>query len=192
MHLVHHQRRPRRQMLKSLLGGAALTVAAPALTATAAGQSGTPADVDTVDPSIPRGEVLSVTPVASMSADEVARYVGQIGLEAQDFRFGVDAWQVIYASVDFTGEPTIASGLVVLPDSDTSNLQLVSWLHGTTVYRGDAASVSVESADRMVAFAIAAVGYGVAAPDYLGLGLGPGFHPYDRIPSTVTASIDAL
>lgn len=52
--------------------------------------------------------------------------------------------------------------------------------------------MSVERADRMIAVAIASAGYAVSAPDDLGLGLGPDRCPYDHVPSTVTASVDAL
>lgn len=38
----------------------------------------------------------------------------------------------------------------------------------------------------------ASAGYLTSAPDYLGLGVGPGFHPYANARSTVTASVDAL
>jgi dienelactone hydrolase len=71
-------------------------------------------------------------------------------------------------------------------------LPIVSWQHGTTGYKAEAASVSAESPDRAAAYAFAAAGHAVSAPDYLGLGVGPGTHPYDHHASAVTASIDAL
>lgn len=60
------------------------------------------------------------------------------------------------------------------------------------VFKGDAPSTTVVSFDRAVAYAFASAGHAVVAPDYLGLGEGPGTHPYDDIPSEVTAAIDAL
>ena len=49
-----------------------------------------------------------------------------------------------------------------------------------------------ESSDRAAAFPLAAAGYATTAPDYIGLGAGEGVHPYDDIPSEVSASVDAL
>ncbi len=49
-----------------------------------------------------------------------------------------------------------------------------------------------EPPDRPTAFAIAAAGYAVTAPDYLGLGQSEDLHPYNHLPSTVSASLDAL
>ena len=68
----------------------------------------------------------------------------------------------------------------------------MSWQHGTSVYKAEAASVSADSSDRAAAYFFAAAGHVVSAPDYLGLGVGPGTHPYDHPDSAVTASVDAL
>ncbi|MFF3129559.1 hypothetical protein ACFVRD_47005 [Streptomyces sp. NPDC057908] len=68
----------------------------------------------------------------------------------------------------------------------------MSWLHGTEVYRGEVASVNDESTDRATALLFASTGRAVSAPDYLGLGKGPGFHPYGNPEATVSASVDAL
>ena len=38
----------------------------------------------------------------------------------------------------------------------------------------------------------ASAGYAAVAPDYLGLGTGPGLHPYMDLSSEVTASVDML
>lgn len=52
--------------------------------------------------------------------------------------------------------------------------------------------MNAEGGDRRIAFAFASAGYAVSAPDYLGLGEGPGPHPYLDPSSEVTASVDAL
>jgi dienelactone hydrolase len=106
---------------------------------------------------------------------------------------GVQAFRVVYRTIDPDGAPTTASSLVAVPQAAPGGrLRLVSWQHGTSVYKAEAASMSAESSDRAVAYFFAAAGDVVSAPDYLGLGAGPGTHPYDHHESAVTASVDAL
>ncbi|QKW10642.1 hypothetical protein HUT18_04400 [Streptomyces sp. NA04227] len=113
-------------------------------------------------------------------------------MDPAQVRHGVRAHRIVYRTVGTDGEPTTASQLVVLPKNDARELRAVSWLHGTEVYRGEVASVNDESADRAAALLFASTGRAVSAPDYLGLGKGPGIHPYGHPKATVTASVDAL
>jgi hypothetical protein len=106
-------------------------------------------------------------------------------------RYGVDGYRVVYRTVDVAGGATVASGLVVLPRTGERRLRPAVWLHGTQSYRGDAPSVS-ECCDRAAGVLFAALGYATTAPDYLGLGEGPGVHPYFHAATMVSASVDAL
>ncbi len=181
----------RRGFLRTSLAAGFLT-AAPALAGKAVAQ-GTPGVVAT--PSGQRGTIVTARNLDANDVDQVIGQLESLGLDTAHARYGVRPTQIVYETIDPFGQPTTASGLVVLPDSAQpggSDLRLVTWLHGTTVFKGEVASVSAESPDRLIAFAFASAGYAVAAPDYLGLGLGPGTHPYDDFPSTVTASLDAL
>ncbi|MDC7338001.1 alpha/beta hydrolase family protein [Streptomyces lydicus] len=139
-----------------------------------------------------RGAVVSVIPVADLDAKEVAARVAKEGIDATQVRYGVRADRIVYRTVDFKGKPTTASELVAMPKNDERGLRVVSWLHGTEVYRGEVASVNDESRDRATALLFASTGRAVSAPDYLGLGKGPGIHPYGNPKATVTASVDAL
>lgn len=139
-----------------------------------------------------RGAVVSVIPVADLDAKEVAARVAKAGIDATQVRYGVRADRIVYRTVDFKGKPTTASELVAMPKNDERGLRVVSWLHGTEVYRGEVASVNDESRDRATALLFASTGRAVSAPDYLGLGKGPGIHPYGNPKATVTASVDAL
>lgn len=149
-----------------------------------------PATGDEQDP--PRGAVLSVTPAEDLSADEVAARLRTAEIDSGGVRYGVTAYSVVYSTVDVGGEPTTASQLVALPQNEESDLHLVSWLHGTTVFRRDVASMNEASTDRAAALLFASTGRAVSAPDYLGLGEGPGTHPYGHPETTVSASVDAL
>jgi acetyl esterase/lipase len=152
--------------------------------------AGAPATA-TATPDRDRGAVVSVTPVVTMDAGQVTDYLTKYGLDPASVRYGVDARRVVYRTIDPRGRATTASALVVLPRSRDRTPRQVTWLHGTTAYRGSVASVS-DGGDRAAALLFASAGYLTSAPDYLGLGVGPGTHPYVHVPSTVTASLDAL
>lgn len=106
-------------------------------------------------------------------------------------RHGVDAYRVVYRTVDVRNRATTASTLVVLPRTGERRLRPAVWLHGTQSYKGDAPSVS-ECCDRAAGVLFASIGYATTAPDYLGLGEGPGPHPYFHKETMVGASVDAL
>jgi acetyl esterase/lipase len=152
-------------------------VAAPAVDAPAAQQAAA------------RGELVSAELIERMSPPEVAAYLAGYGLSVPA-RHGVDLYLVTYRTVDTKGRPTTASALAVLPRTGERTLRTVTWLHGTRVYRGYTGSLD-DNLDRGAAVAFAASGYATVAPDYLGLGLGPGNHPYMLTKPTVTATLDA-
>ncbi len=135
--------------------------------------------------------MLSVVQLERLDVGQVREYLALRGVDASRARFGVDARRVEYTTIDPHGQPTRASALVATP-MDSGRGELVSWQHGTNPSRAEAASVDADSGDRAAAVMFAADGYVVSAPDYLGLGTGPGDHPYVDLPSTVTASVDAL
>lgn len=170
-------------------------------TATATGTSAAPTAATRTSPTagpgaverrpVP-GSVVSVTLVADLKAKEVANRLEAAGIDAAQVHYGVRAHRLVYRTRGVRGEPTTASQLVAVPKNGKRALRTVSWLHGTTVYRGDAASVNERSTDRAAALLFASTGRAVSAPDYLGLGEGPGIHPYGHPQATVTASVDAL
>ncbi|MFE5998842.1 hypothetical protein ACFQ6C_18505 [Streptomyces sp. NPDC056454] len=90
------------------------------------------------------------------------------------------------------GRPTTASGLLVLPHEGPRRLTTVLHSHGTLSYRDDAPSADGEGLDRVVSSLYASGGRAVVAPDYLGLGKGPGRHPYMHNGSAVSAAVDML
>jgi len=139
-----------------------------------------------------RGSVVSVVPVADLEPAEVSAGLRAAGVEGVRARYGVTAYRVVYRTVGVAGDPTTASQLVALPTNDQSDLRVVLWLHGTTVYRGDVASMKADSTDRAVGLLLASAGGAVSAPDYIGLGEGPGTHPYGDPGATVSASLGAL
>ncbi|MFD4633803.1 alpha/beta hydrolase [Streptomyces sp. NPDC058284] len=139
-----------------------------------------------------RGDLLKVEPVADLSRADVVRFLEGEKVDAGMVRYGVAAYRLTYRTVDVQGRPTTATGLFALPKSSAGRaLGLVSDAHGTMVHRDYAPSVA-DDLGPASPYVQAAAGKAVAAPDYLGLGKGPGLHPYMDTRSAVTASEDML
>lgn len=136
-------------------------------------------------------ERTQATLIDSLSRAEVVDYFVEHGIEPVDVRNGVDLYALRYRTTGVDGRPTTASALTVLPHTGARSLRTVTWLHGTLVNRGYAPSRS-DNLDRSAAVLFAASGDAVVAPDYLGLGTGPGNHPYMLSRPTVTATVDAM
>ncbi|URN07451.1 hypothetical protein LUW74_31635 [Actinomadura madurae] len=141
-----------------------------------------------------RGSVVSVTPVVRMSRTDVPRY-----LEKEDPRLGspqasrgINGFRVLYRTISPSGRPIVASGVVALPRDGAKVLRAVSFTHGTQVWRDTAGSVAADGQGRIAAIYYAAAGYAGVAPDYLGLGMGEGKHPYMDAASEASASLDML
>jgi dienelactone hydrolase len=141
-----------------------------------------------------RGAVISTVLVASFSATRLARSLRSLGLGSWSalVRYGVDGYRVIYRTITVDGSPTTASGLVILPRRPAHRLRAVEFGHGTEVPRRDAPSFNPESDGRLAGLAAASAGFAAIAPDYLGLGAGPGPHPFLHAASETTASLDLL
>jgi hypothetical protein len=138
-----------------------------------------------------RGDVVSVTPLTRLSAAQATQYARGMGFDVPAVRDGVDTYRIVYRTVTPQGRPTTASGVVALPRDAKGALATVEYTHGTMPYRGDAPSVS-DGPDRAVPVMFAGNGFAGVAPDYLGLGTGPGAHPYMDVRSETTASVDLL
>jgi acetyl esterase/lipase len=135
--------------------------------------------------------LLSASVIKQLSRQEVVGHLAGYGLDTSAVRHGVDLYLVTYRTPGMDGRPTTASALVVLPRTRDRTLRTVTWLHGTRVFRGDTGSVA-ENMDRGAAVLFASSGYATVAPDYLGLGVGPGHHPYMLSEPTVSVTLDAL
>ncbi|WP_431961247.1 alpha/beta hydrolase [Actinacidiphila sp. bgisy160] len=196
-HTTH--RRPPRARRRALAGAATVlstavaigavagpvaAVAAPRPPAAAASATWAPAPAD-------RGHLLSVTPLATHDRAALSRLLAGAGLPGDTVRYGVTAYRLTYRTVTPQGTPTTATGLFTLPRGGPHRLAVVSDTHGTLAYRHDAPSAA-DGWARSAAYLYASGGRAVVSPDYLGLGGGPGTHPYMDTRSAVTASVDML
>lgn len=141
-----------------------------------------------------RGTPLWVEHIATLrSADAASRYLTHAGYSPGDVRYGVQLFRIVYRTIDPGDHPTTASGLLALPVHRRGTLTTVSFAHGTTSYRGDApSSLPDDGFATAPAVEYAAAGYAAVAPDYLGLGIGPGSQPWFVTPSETVASLDLL
>ncbi|HEY2522040.1 MAG TPA: hypothetical protein VGJ19_18170 [Streptosporangiaceae bacterium] len=190
---------PRRRLATAGLGAIAVTgvttlavtSAAPAFASSARAATATSARPAAA--SHQRGQLVSVTPLRSLpTAAAVRAELAGDKFDASSVRYGIRSYRLVYRTVDGFGRPTTASGLMVLPDRGARQLTVVSYDHGTESYRGDAPSESPTGSEPAPAYTFASAGFAAAAPDYLGLGTGPGLHPYLDLPSETTATLDML
>jgi dienelactone hydrolase len=116
------------------------------------------------------------------------------GLGDLDIQYGIRAWRYRYTTQD-RGEVVEATGLIGLPDTAEGPLPVALWNHHTMGF-ADACGPSGLPLEGLSQVLLAAFGYAVVAPDYLGMnGWGPGsdmLHPYIIAEPTAVASLDAL
>ncbi|MEU9831999.1 lipase family protein [Streptosporangium sp. NPDC048047] len=186
---------PRRVLALSC---AALVAAAPVATATAAAAStpvitaSDPATTASTATASARGALVRAERVAHLSGRQVGDYLRKAGFPATKDARGVDVYGVTYRTADVRGRSTTATGAVVLPRVPDQELRVVSYTHGTMATRKDAPSVQAQGDGRYFSVYFAAHGFAAVAPDYLGLGGGPGAHPYMHTATEAGASLDLL
>jgi hypothetical protein len=157
------------------------------------GSLGAAAPAEASDHSSPhRGELVSSEVVASLDPAEVTDRLERGGFSTEEARTGVTAYRITYRTVGGHGQPTRASGLVVLPDDGQTRLRLVLHAHGTTTMKKEVPSQFRDPYETGPALSFAAAGFATAAPDYLGLGEGSGQQLWFDVPSETTAEVDML
>ncbi|WP_034487946.1 alpha/beta hydrolase family protein [Actinomadura oligospora] len=139
-----------------------------------------------------RGSLVSAEHLRTLSADEVRTVLGKGGFDASTVDNGVDAYRLTYRTIGTDGAATTATGLFVVPTGRRGRLTPVSYTHGTTSYKADAPSTSDTPWAVGPAYTYAGSGFAAVVPDYLGLGKGPGAHPWKDVPSETSASLDML
>ena len=88
-------------------------------------------------------------------------------------RNGVKLYRVTYASVvpERGNQPTVASGLIAIPDTAETAFPMVSYQHGTVYGKEEVPSFAAQSPETQLMLAqFAGQGYVVIGADYFGLG----------------------
>ncbi|WP_285571828.1 lipase [Streptomyces sp. RTGN2] len=140
-----------------------------------------------------RGTLVSFEKLYTLASPQaVAGDLGAAGFENDTVRYGVVAYRLVYRTIDVYGRPTTASGLFAIPLNSERRLQAVSFAHGTGSHKDDSPSMQRAKFVSAPVIAHAAAGAAGVAPDYLGMGKGPGLHPWMDVGSETTASLDML
>ncbi|MGW0608334.1 alpha/beta hydrolase family protein [Streptomyces sp. NPDC002640] len=140
-----------------------------------------------------RGALISAELLYTLaSAKDSAAELTASGFDTAAVRHGVDAYRLVYRTVDAKGRPTTASGLFTAPRGVEGGLRTVSFAHGTGLHRVDAPSMQRKVFLTGPSVTYASAGFATVAPDYLGMGTGPRRHPWMHVPSEATASLDLL
>ncbi len=141
-----------------------------------------------------RGALVDITGVGTASRQNIVDDLTAYGFrfDQSQVRNSVHAFRLTYRTVDAHGRATTASGLFVLPDTNKRDIATITYLHGTMSGRDEAPSVEARSNDRYASYLYSSAGYATVAPDYVGLGTGPGTHPYLDVANATAASVDLL
>jgi hypothetical protein len=170
-------------MRKTLSLGIAATLVAGSFAVTGAPAQAAP----------PPGGLVSATSLHEYATRaDVDAYLTSDGFSPETDRYGVHTYRLVYRTTSATGKPTTASGLVALPVNGSRRLSTVEFGHGTEIYKTSAPSTADDVFLTGPAITFASAGLAAVAPDYLGLGVGPGEHPWMDVPSETTASLDLL
>ncbi len=148
---------------------------------------------DTEKEAFKRGHLISYQKGGSYSSDALkslfATYSPELAGEI-NYEYGVQMYSIEYQTISFDDTETKASGLVVVPTGASSDFPLLSFEHGTVLNKLDVPSYGGSGKDAGLVYATE--GYVASLPDFLGLGSGEGFHPYQHAQSEATAVIDML
>ncbi|MEJ6588268.1 MAG: alpha/beta fold hydrolase [Crocinitomicaceae bacterium] len=114
-----------------------------------------------------------------------------IAVSGLPLTYSVDTYKIVYNTIDVDGSPTIASGAFCIPVSpDCQGFPLAVYEHGTSLRKVDVPSEDIQ--ETYIGRIFASGGYQVVLPDYLGMGEGPGLHPYCHGESEATATLDMI
>ena len=110
---------------------------------------------------------------------------------ALPIRHGVSLFRVEYGTTGTDGRPIPASGLLAVPKTDAMR-GIISYQHATRADRAEVPSAPSRTEGVLASLAFGGAGYVVCAPDYVGLGRSPGWHPYLHAATEAAAVVDLL
>lgn len=136
---------------------------------------------------------VEITPLRTISTLEARALLMLTGVKGIPVRHDVDCYRVVYSAEDGRGRQMRLSGLLALPRGADAPARLASFQHGTTTTRSAVPS-NLDGTGIAAAIVFAGNGFALVAPDYPGLGVSQGAHPYyiaDAIAPSVVGLIDA-
>ena len=147
-----------------------------------------------------RGEIVSWSPLPTATPEIIMQNL-QLNMDPVSFslidmftckKHSVTPVKVIYNTIDGNGNPILASGVVFLPAVGTvTYMPVFSYLHGTLTKDTDVPSY-LTGIESIIGWVMSMDGYISVLPDYIGMGDGPGVHPYCHAVSEASASVDLM
>jgi len=138
---------------------------------------------------IPRGTITATAAVSSTPRFSLQLLFVLAGVSITP-DFGVDVFRIQYETLDARNRPTLASGIIAIPQGAAGARPLASIQRPTILQFDEAPTES--TTQQLQATALASLGYVVALPDLLGFGDSPGLHPYVHTKASATAVVDML
>ena len=148
-----------------------------------------------------RGDIISTQIVSTRDIDNNQIYIeSELSVLASDdffnltVEYGYWMYNIVYETIDKDGNPAEASGVIAFPRSDWPNEKnqaypILSYQHGTVIEKD---AVTSQTGVWILPALIAGYGYVYLEPDYLGLGLSEGLHPYQMKEPYGTDVVDLL
>lgn len=119
---------------------------------------------------------VTLTPLRTISTPEARVLLRLAGVRGMRVEHAVDCYRMEYPGVTADGRTVRLSGLLALPRGVKAR-RLASFQHGTSTTR-TAVPSKPDGTGLAAAILFAGNGYAVVAPDYPGLGVSEGRHPY--------------
>ncbi|MCI4671487.1 MAG: T9SS type A sorting domain-containing protein [Bacteroidia bacterium] len=141
-----------------------------------------------------RGQLLSFLRLDSLDQQEIQNLYSGFGLPPflAPITYSLEVYKVSYLTPAAKGDSlTTASGLVIIPISDSLCFPIFNYNHGTSFYGDEVSSLGFEW---FLGVPFATGGYIMAMPDYLGYGDTPKDHPhcYIHAKTEASATIDMI
>ncbi len=129
-------------------------------------------------------EIVTYKKVKSMTKEAIANTM------AIPAKYDVDVYVIEYTTKKLNLKKDTASGVLAVAKDSRYRFPVAVYDHGTVDNRNDVPSKG--SSEQIIAIAIASYGYHCIAPDYIGLGISKGLHPYVNPESEAWATIDLI
>ncbi len=136
-----------------------------------------------------RGELVSVQFLGAETRAAIADEFDQ-PLVSYDVQY----YRAVYTTLNTAGQIDTVSGLIAIPIDPTRTFPRLLYQHGTAASKTDVPSFNATSSSGEGRWALlfAGVGFITLMPDYLGLGVAKGFHPYVHAASESWVAADML
>ena len=106
--------------------------------------------------------------------------------------YGVKIYNVQYNTYDADSMPTTASGMLVVPVGVACEVPMLSFGHNNILRKTDAPSYYSMNGQWFICLAAGSMGIITLMPDGVGLGDGPGKHPFLHLQTEATSVIDMI